>query len=53
MERFALEYNKRGQWVKLNHYSDLSYHKANFLYHLCEVFAEVNENPHLIRIAYD
>ena len=30
MDRFALEYNKNGEWVKLNRYTNLSKHKAAF-----------------------
>ena len=36
MERFALEYNKDGEWIKLNHYTNLSKHKAQFLQHICQ-----------------
>ena len=52
MERFALEYNHNGKWIKLNHYTNLSKHKAAFYQYLCQTMTwETNSNKE-IRMAH-
>lgn len=51
MDRFALEYNKNGEWVKLNHYTNLSKHKAAFYQYLCHTMTWATNSKQEIRMA--
>ncbi len=51
MKKFALEMcHERKGWVRLQHYSNLTEHKANFLYRLCEMASDAFSNPKTMRI---
>jgi len=36
MERYALEFNYDGKWVRLTHYTNISKSKAEFYMFLCK-----------------
>ena len=48
---FALEYNKNGEWVKLNRYTNLSKHKAAFYQYLCHTMTWATNSKQEIRMA--
>jgi len=40
MERYALEFNFNGKWIRLVHYTNLSKQKADFYMYLCKTMCE-------------
>jgi len=42
MERYALEFNLDGKWIRLVHYTNLTKHKADFYMHLCHAMCETH-----------